>query len=296
MYSVLRYALVFVVGLGIGALGMAQTGEPGQALPVSGREGAVTSGGLTTPAVTDDLQAETPGPDITGRALTQIQEQLHAERSARQQLASDVAQLKDELNALQREVLASTASAADDLVAEPSTDPVDEAMARASEPTETMVALGVSPLIAADIKRRMDQADLARLTLRDQAAREGWLGTEKYFEELGKVEGNVQALRNELGDEVYDKFLYSMGQMNRVQVAGVLDGSVAAEAGIRANDTLFAYAGKRIFSWDELRAATTEGAIGEYVPVTVLRDGAPVEFLVPRGPLGIKLDATRLRP
>lgn len=295
MHALMGHAVVFVAGLGIGALVMAQTEAP-EAIPKANTEhSAVASTPLLTPftavqAPDDSIQTA----EVTEISARQILRQLQSEQLARKQLADDVARLRGELDALRREVLASAATASDGALTTPTL--TDTAAPPSAEPTEAMIALGVSPQIAADIKRRVDQADLARLNLRDQAAREGWLGTERYVEELGKVEGDVEALRVELGDETYDKFLYSMGQMNRVQVAGVLDGSAAATVGLRASDTIFAYAGKRIFSWDELRAATTEGAAGEYVPVTVLREGSAVEFLVPRGPLGVKLDATRQRP
>jgi len=288
------HAMVFVAGLGIGALVMAQTGEP-EALPQASDGQAAASAPVLSPFTATEFSDESrQTAEVAQITMRQILRQLQTEQAARKQLADDLARLRGELDALRREVLASAATASDAALATPAL--TDTATPPSAEPSEAMVALGVSPQIAADIKRRIDQADLARLNLRDQAAREGWLGTERYFEELGKMEGDVQALRTELGDEIYDKFLYSMGEMNRVQVASVLDGSAAASAGIRASDTIFAYAGKRIFSWDELRAATTEGVAGEYVPVTVLRDGAAVEFLVPRGPLGIKLDATRQRP
>lgn len=297
MHAWLGHGLVFFVGLGVGALVMAQNAAPDVAPQATQDVAAVSSAPVPSASTIRDAP---PGPfpdsQLHNSAVTQILNQLQAEQAARQRLADDVERLKDELNALRREVLASVASAIDGatpVVTE--TDP-DVNATPLSEPTEAMVALGVSPQVAADIKRRVDQADLARLQLRDQAAREGWLGTDRYMEELSKVDGDAQKLRDELGDETYDKFLYSTGQINRVQVAGVLDGSAAATAGIRASDTIFAYAGKRIFSWDELRAATADGAAGEYVSVTVLRDDTPVEFLVPRGPLGVKLEATRQRP
>lgn len=299
MHALMGHAIVFVAGLGVGALGMAQTGERDAPPEASDGGGAAPRASALSPfTVAQAPDRFPPTAEATDATVREIWGQLQTEQAAREQLAADVARLQDELNALRRDVVASAATTShSSLAADDLTDAAGNiAPPLSSDPAEAMVALGVSPQVAADIKRRVDQADLARLTLRDQASREGWLGTERYFEELGKVEGDVQALRTELGDETYDKFLYSIGQVNRVTVAGVLDGSAAATAGIRESDTVFAYAGKRIFSWDELRAATTEGAAGEYIPVTIMRDGAPVEFLMPRGPLGIKLDATRQHP
>lgn len=299
MHPWLRHGSIFFLGLGVGAIVMAQNAEPdGVRQPTKDTATMPSSAPMPSHAtVAKDSQPLHAEPTTADNLLTQIFSQLQAEQAACQHLAEEVERLKDELNALRRDVLASTATTLDGAPSDGATvDPDVNATPMSSEPTESMVALGVSPQTAADIKRRVDQADLARLNLRDQAAREGWLGTDRYMEALSKVDGDVQKLREDLGDETYDRFLYSTGQINRVQVAGVLDGSAAATAGIRASDTILAYAGKRIFSWDELRAATTEGTAGEYVSVTVQREGVPMEFLVPRGPLGVKLDATRQRP
>lgn len=298
MAALLRYAAVFAVGLGAGALVMAQSGGAGgdqEAMEPTGRAAhaspAALSGG---PTVTEDLaplDADAPG------RLDQIVTQLRAEQAARQQLSAEVSRIKDDLIALRRDMLASAAPVLSDSDDPGLMAPQDATHAEPStDPAQGMIALGVSPQTAADVKRRVDKVDLERLMLRDRAAREGWLGNEEYFKELAKVDGSIDSLREELGDDTYDKFLYSMGQTNRVLVQSVIDGSPAAVADIRPNDTVLSYGGTRIFSWDELRQATTEGAAGEYVPVTVLRDGTEMELLLPRGPLGVKLDAARQRP
>jgi len=56
------------------------------------------------------------------------------------------------------------------------------------------------------------------------------------------------------------------------------------------------YDNRRMFTWQELKDATTEGSLGEFVSMTVYRAGEHYNFTVPRGPLGVQLGATRLEP
>lgn len=298
MNALMRNVVVFAAGLGAGALVMAQTGASGS----RDQAGAATDESpqvlaAAEPATEADVERASSIARIEPDALAQIMARLDAEHDARTQLQAQITRLERELNALRSEMHASTELPAD---AMPTSDAipgqVTGAFTQANSPEQLLAELGVSPAVAQDIKRRTDKLDMDRLTLRDRAAREGWLGEQKYFEELARVEGNVQTLRTELGDDTYDKFLYSMGQTNRVRVESVIEGSPAAAASVNANDTILAYADKRIFSPDDLRQATTEGVAGEMVPVTVWREGTAMELLVPRGPLGVKLDVMRERP
>ena len=51
-----------------------------------------------------------------------------------------------------------------------------------------------------------------------------------------------------------------------------------------------------MFTWQELKDATSEGQLGEYVTISIYRNGEVYSFSVPRGPLGIQLGSTRLEP
>ena len=51
-----------------------------------------------------------------------------------------------------------------------------------------------------------------------------------------------------------------------------------------------------MFTWSELKGATAEGQLGEYVSISINRNGEIFSFSVPRGPLGTQLGATRLIP
>jgi S1-C subfamily serine protease len=73
-------------------------------------------------------------------------------------------------------------------------------------------------------------------------------------------------------------------------------GSTAEQVGILQNDVVLSYDNERMFSWQELKNATSEGELGDYVSIDIYRDGAIYSFSVPRGPLGVQLGATRLEP
>lgn len=160
----------------------------------------------------------------------------------------------------------------------------------------TLVAAGVDPGVAETIIRQQSQLELQRLELRDRASREGWNGSDRFFEELRALNGDVGTLRDEIGDDAYDKFLYLTGQPNRVQISSVIDGSPAQMAGIEAGDIIIDYADNRVFAWPELQNATREGSRGEDVLIRVQRDGEVLELSLPRGPLGVRLDMEQIDP
>lgn len=161
---------------------------------------------------------------------------------------------------------------------------------------DTLVAAGVDPGQATEILRRQSQLEMRRLELRDQASREAWLDSERFFEELRNLEGDAGDLRQEVGDDAYDRFLYLSGQPNRVVIASVIDQSPAQLAGIEVGDRVLDYADSRIFAWSDLRTATRDGERGEYVRMRVKRQEETLELLVPRGPLGVRLGSAQVDP
>jgi hypothetical protein len=161
---------------------------------------------------------------------------------------------------------------------------------------QTLVAAGVDPVSAADIMRRQSRLEMQRLQLRDQASREGWLNSARYAEALRELGGDARALRQQIGDDAYDRFLYLTGQPNRVLVASVIDESPAQMAGIQAGDLVLQYADSRVFAYGDLSNATRAGERGEYVLVRIQRRGDLLELSVPRGPLGIRLDQDQIDP
>lgn len=161
---------------------------------------------------------------------------------------------------------------------------------------ENLVRGGIDAAIAEDIVRRKNNVELKRLQLQDRARRENYINTQRYYDELEEINRQDVNLRAELGDDQYDRYLYNIRMSNRVRVNSVMLGSVAEAAGIRKNDIILNYDNKRVFNWRELKQATAEGDLGEYVSITILRDGSIFSFNIPRGPLGVQLGASRLEP
>ncbi|MFB1486444.1 MULTISPECIES: PDZ domain-containing protein [unclassified Thiocapsa] len=213
---------------------------------------------------------------------------------ALQSLESQVKDLRVRLvsveQALNRVLSASTAIAS---AAEEERPPAPRT---AEERRGALVAAGVDPGLAEDLVLQEAQRSLERLSLRDQAIREGWLGTAQYREELSRINADARSLREEIGDDSYDRYLYTTGSDNRVRVDSVIPGSAAEIAGLQAGDLIESYADERLFDFSELRGKTTEGEYGEQVAVQVRRGGRVIETWVPRGPLGVTLDSARVGP
>ncbi|MGE5153454.1 MAG: PDZ domain-containing protein [Bdellovibrio bacteriovorus] len=164
------------------------------------------------------------------------------------------------------------------------------------ERRDTLVAAGVNPELAEDIVWRESRIELERLNLRDQASREGWLGSDRYRAALDALANEGVSLREEIGDAAWDRFLYLTGEDNRVGVSSVIPGSAAEAAGLQPGDVIESYAGGQPFGFNDLRRATTEGEKGELVAVRIRRGDRVFDAWVPRGPLGIRLDMTRAEP
>ncbi len=161
---------------------------------------------------------------------------------------------------------------------------------------ENLIRGGISSTVAEDIIRRKNSIELKRLELQDLAKRENYLNTQPYFDELDNINQQDVSLREELGDERYDEYLYASKQNNRVRVTSVMLGSAAEQSGIQKGDVVLSYDNKQLFSWQELKDATTEGQLGEFISINIVREGEIYSFTVPRGPLGIQLGMTRLAP
>ena len=149
---------------------------------------------------------------------------------------------------------------------------------------------------AADIRARHDAFNLGRLYLRDQAVREGWAGTQQYLERLRELNERSGLNPQSMDPDSYDRYLYAIGEPNRVRISHVMAGSAAQSAGILPGDQVITYDDKRIFGWDALRRATTEGEPGELIHVEVERSGQRMDLYLLRGPLGVQLDMARVEP
>lgn len=169
----------------------------------------------------------------------------------------------------------------------------------AAEQTSVRDALrlaGVPDDTASLIQRQQDQQTLNRLELLDRAGREGWANTDRLDAELENLEASSPNLREQLGDDAYDRYLYHAGRPNRVVVASVIEGSVADQAGIQAGDSLLSYDANRLFSMQDLRSSIQQGVRNEPVVLQITRDGQFLTMDAVRGPLGITMSADREKP
>jgi hypothetical protein len=130
------------------------------------------------------------------------------------------------------------------------------------------------------IERRMEELEVQAMQARYDAQRTG--------QPVQGVIDPERALRKELGDVEYERYLNATGRPAQVQVNNVLASSAAERAGLQPGDQIVSYAGTRVFDMRELNALTTEGAAGETVTVEVRRNGETLQLQVPRGPLGMQ--------
>lgn len=161
---------------------------------------------------------------------------------------------------------------------------------------ENLVAAGVDLNVAQSFQTRQDQYQLDRLDLFDRAEREGWIDSEQFDTSLAQLDETRVDLREELGDEGYDRYLFEAGRNNRVVIANVIEGSAAQFAGVQVGDVVIAYANERVFTTRDLQQATRAGVRGESVTMNVRRQGQDLFLDVQRGPLGVSLEAQQQSP
>jgi len=137
------------------------------------------------------------------------------------------------------------------------------------------------------LRDRWEQYELDKLYVRDQAIRDGNVGSPTMRQEREAIELKI---REDLGDEDYDLLLYASGQANRVQVGSVLSRSPGDEAGLQEGDLILSYAGVPVFRPRELRNVISQTPKGDLVWIEVERaDGSHRDLRIPGGPIGIQL-------
>ena len=141
---------------------------------------------------------------------------------------------------------------------------------------------GFSPGEAEWIARRESELTMAALQARYEAGQSGDTGA--WWRSRGEI---GEALRAELGEAGYERYLEANGRSTNVTVGTVIESSPAERAGLMPGDRITRYGGERIFGMTELMRQTMEGAPGQQVAVDIVRDGMPMQVVIPRGPLGI---------
>ncbi len=301
VYSVPLVALALVVGVWLG-----WRGDRGRVEPVQGRLGGSVSATGQSPGA-----SETDGGGdrhATGleRRLEMLAAKLAAEADHRRHLEQRLELFATELAALRgsgHETPHAVASRPESVAVAPATPVAPGGAADPASAHEAvtameraLVAAGIDARTAVDIRRQQDELSLSEIYLRDQASREGWLDTPDFAAKMAEIERQRTSIRDEIGDDAYDRYLAALDQPNRVAVGEVLLESPAAVAGLQAGDVVLRYGETRIFAPEELVTATHGGIAGEAVQMEIMRQGQRFEIQVPRGPLGVSIAASRGDP
>ncbi|HWM27988.1 MAG TPA: PDZ domain-containing protein [Woeseiaceae bacterium] len=214
------------------------------------------------------------------RALEQA---VSDERYARQLLQEELIVLTEEIDAL-------TADREAAVAAETSPTPAQTELAsagsrrrgRSVDTAARLLEAGFAAGQAEWIAQRESELQMETLRARYEAERTGEL-----MDFYRSRTAASDALRAEVGDADYERYLEATARSTSVSVSSVLESSPAQRAGLKPGDQIVRYDGERIFSMSELTRATMQGQPGEQVPVDVLRDGVTMQMVLPRGPIGI---------
>lgn len=240
-----------------------------------------------------DLAHQQPSPAQPGNRpisesdaeIAALRMALDREVEAREQLAREVASLREQIDSGTTPGRESDASA-------PGAAP-DRDARRSRFDASSLVAAGMASADAQELRSRWESTELDKIRLIDRATREGWLGTAQYQQQMQALEGDLRAGLNEAD---YDRYLYATGRNNRARITDVLANSPGEAAGLRAGDTILSYGGKRVFSIEELRELATTSRPGQSIPVEALQNGAVVRLFVPGGPIGVMLEPEHQAP
>jgi hypothetical protein len=280
-------------GMWSNAAGLREVSGPSDATSVGQQPPAGTDLAL---GIADGAPAIALGEGAVPGAPGDDREQVSAMASQLAALGAELARVQQRLSALEQTRNAASPAAV-------SEQPGQEDAAAEVLPTDTaedqryaLVTAGVDPGLALDIVERRSRVELARLELRDRATREGWRRGERYRSELQALNAAGVDLREEVGDLVFDRYLYDTGATNRVRVTSVVSGSAGEQSGLLPGDVIESYDDRRIFAGTELRDATTRGTRDEMVPVQVRRGDTLFELWLPRGPIGIRMVPARVPP
>lgn len=274
MRSWISTGIALTVGLGVGLA----------------LDGADSSRAATAPHEARDAGLES--------RLERLEARLSEERAERERLARDLIALEGRfaaLDAAPRSDVSIGPGREDTRRAESSR--LERAPSRpVDRDVERLVEAGFPARDVEAWSARLDEIEMKQLYLRDRATREGWLDSPRFAEESGALFGEVMGTRDEFGDALFDWTLYTKGYPNRVRVSDVMEGSPAAEVGIEPGDTIRRYADQAVLGAAELQELTRSGRVEETTPVEVVRDGETIRLLVPRGPLGVRIEPVSEEP
>jgi C-terminal processing protease CtpA/Prc len=226
--------------------------------------------------------------------IAALEAAVSQERMARQLLQEEMLYLTEALNALMTAAEPEAESTLDER-AEPRSAVTREErrqrFARRNSPegrAERLVNAGIEPGLASRIVQREEELQMESLRARYEAGQNG--DPSDFYREQTST---TSTLREELGDTDYARYLSANGRSTSVGIGAVIGSSPAQLAGIRPGDDIVSYGGSRVFTMNDINMASLDGVVGENVVIDIVRDGIPMQVVLPRGPLGITGRRTR---
>jgi uncharacterized coiled-coil protein SlyX len=240
-----------------------------------------------------DREPASSAPANDPKRLAELETRLAREIRTRETLTARIGELDAELATLRSLIDQVASSATPESTASPEPDGTDTSPEAEAAKTDAagfdrgrLADVGVDPREIDRLQEIWETNQMARVRLLNQALREGWFMEQRHQDELAALEAE---LHQELSEEELDRYLYAIGQPNRVQAQQVFSGSAASTAGIEPGDVILRYDDTRIFKPRDLLLATSSGRVGESVRVQVLRGDRRLTLYTERGPLGVML-------
>ena len=147
---------------------------------------------------------------------------------------------------------------------------------------EALIEAGFLPSQASMIVQRESELQMESIKARYEAEKSG--DPSEYWRTRNS---SSETIRQELGDADYERYLTANGRSTNVAVSSVIESSPAQSAGLQAGDEIVRYAGERGGIMTDLTRETMNGTAGQNVVVDIMRNGNPMQIVMPRGPVGI---------
>ncbi len=219
------------------------------------------------------------------KRIAALEGAIMTEREARQLLQNEVMVLTEELMRLDETLPAAAQNSAGD-------DNATDAVARRRNTVRNFFSTEARRTRL--LEAGMDAALVDRVVLRESEVqmaglRARYLAQHNVSSDADPDRGRsvYDVMREELGDNNYEKYLSANGQPTRISVAGVMQNSPAFDVGLRVGDRITSYAGQRVFNMGEFNRTVMRNAPGQTVVIDFVRDGQPMQVQVASGPLGI---------
>ena len=263
--------------------------DPGPTPPPAGHTDAVTDSTLAAPGF-DSTAADR-------ERIRALEQAVSDERAARQLLEDQLFALIEEVDRLSRREdvrrAATVESGTEPQPAEISSRalsflPGARNPAVTERRTAALVAAGFAADEAARILRRESELRMQAM----QARFEARIGGEPIDPFDPQIDPRTM-LRDELGDAQYERYLEANNRPTSIAINSILESSPAQAAGLMPGDRIVSYDGRRVFNVGDLNRQTVQGTPGENVVVDIVRDGTPMQVVLPRGPLGVMAGRAR---